>query len=82
MQTMFCHPWDPYLPPPPPPHSCTAGALQGHERRQPMAADRGNIWSKNQEYWRIHQGLDGNWTNTGRPKVTNIEYNTVANLFN
>ena len=34
--------------------------------------------SKNQGYWRIKQGLDGNRTKMGGPKVADIENNTVA----
>ena len=34
--------------------------------------------NKNQGYWRIKQGSDGNHTKIGRPKVTDIENNTVA----
>ena len=34
--------------------------------------------SKKQGFWRIKQGSDGNWTEIGRPKVTDIDYNIVA----
>ena len=34
--------------------------------------------SKRRGYQHIKQGLDGNWTEIGRPKVTDIDYNTVA----
>ena len=38
--------------------------------------------SKNQGYRRIKQGSYGNRTKTGRPKVTDIDYNTVAPFYN
>ena len=37
--------------------------------------------SKNQGYRRIKQGLDGNNTKIGRPKFTDIDYNTVAPFY-
>ena len=40
---------------------------------------------KKQVFLRIKQGSDGNWTEIGRPKVTEIDYNTLApfnTLFN
>ena len=37
--------------------------------------------SKNQGYWRIKQGSDGNHTKIGRPRVTNIYYNIVAPFY-
>ena len=43
-----------------------------------MAVDEGKNLSKNQEYQHINQVLDVNWTKMGRPKVTDINYNTVA----
>ena len=43
------------------------------------ASDRGKMFqNKNQGYWCIKQGLDGNWTKVGKLKVANIENNTVA----
>ena len=36
---------------------------------------------KNQVIWRIKQGSDGNWTEIGRPKVTDIDYNTVVPFY-
>ena len=35
---------------------------------------------KNQVYRRINQGLEGNRTKIGRPKMNDIEYNTVVPL--
>ena len=34
--------------------------------------------NKNQGYWRIKQGSDGNHTKIGRPQVTDIDNNIVA----
>ena len=39
-------------------------------------------WHKKQGIWRIKQGLDLNWNEIGRPKVTKIDYNTVAPFYN
>ena len=36
------------------------------------------FWSKNHGYWRINQGLDGNWNKMGRPKVTDIGNDTAV----
>ena len=38
------------------------------------------FWSKNQGFWHIKQQLDVNQTKIGRPKVTNIDYNTVEHF--
>ena len=76
-RTFFCHPCDP----PPPPFifapQVQSRAKNGGNIQQQMEEI---LLSKNQVYWRINQVLDGNWTNTGRPKVNEIEYNTVSPL--
>ena len=38
-------------------------------------------WHKNQGIRRINQGSDGNWTEIGKPKVTDIDYNTVVPFY-
>ena len=47
---------------------------QNRERRR-------KNWRKNQEIWRIKQGLETNSTATGSQKLTNIEQNTVAFIY-
>ena len=66
-QKIFHHLCDP-----PPPNFCTARTLS-------MATNGSNQWWNTEErYWSINQGSEKNRTEIGRPKVINIDYNTVA----
>ena len=74
-----------------PPHSCIVlapplSANEGNVYRDPptyvvvTAEDGGKILAQKQVIWGIKQGSDGNWTELGRPEVTDIYYNTVAHF--
>ena len=78
-------------PPSPPSFAHRACILHGHGRRQStethphtLPAQRkteAKYRRKKQRIRHIKQGLDGNWTEIGRPKVTYRDYNTVAPFY-
>ena len=63
---------------PPPPHLRTTHVISKATDGEKQLRHTEEIFcSKNEGYRRIKQGLDGNLTKKGSPKVTDIDYNTV-----